>query len=109
MRYYLFAIVAAFFLGVSDIIFWPLIPIAIAIVKDVEQKKVYALSFVSGILVDLLWGQPLGMTALLLLIYSGAIFFLVQKFKSQLRIILGITLVVEVVSFILIRVGIMHF
>ncbi len=109
MLYYLLALVAVFSLGVVDAFFWPALVLAVAIWRQVEQKKVYALAFISGVSVDLLWLQPLGLSAVLLLSYCATCFGLMPRFKSQTKIVIVITLLLESLVFILLRQGIMHF
>lgn len=86
----------AFLQFMAGFILWPLPVVLYLFVKSKNYAKVYGAAFFLGISVDLVTGQTIGVTSLLLLFFALSLFLAEKKFRSDLKVGILFGIVVQI-------------
>lgn len=87
--------------GLAGFILWPIPVVAFLYLKSQSSLKVYGAGFGLGIVQDLVTGFPLGFSSLILISYVLALFFVGSRFRADLKIVLGLGIVFELIYLLL--------
>lgn len=105
LPYYCASVLAVFLLGMSHLLFWPMLPVAWGAARQIKTSSIYLLAFVTGILHDLIWSKPIGAGAIFLVLLCVLTVFLQKRFKSQNRIFLLVLVLGQVGYIVLSQIG----
>lgn len=91
--YYLMTLLAVFYQGVSDWLWWVALVVVAAATRKIEAIKIYTLAFFAGVFFDLMMGRNLGLTAVYLLFVCALIRLLGQRFELNWQWAAGLIII----------------
>lgn len=84
--YYLAGLISVLIATQSRLLFWPAIPVLFAAAWKESPGQVLTLGFLTGLFLDLFIGNPLGKSAIFLLLACGLVYLLKSRFGNNWRI-----------------------
>lgn len=93
---YALAIASVLLESQNNWLFWPVIPVLLSAMW-VPPERAYLLAFALGLITDIFIAKPLGLSSLILLLFSACFFFLKSHFQSGPRIAFVLFLISQIV------------
>lgn len=94
-------VLSMFLTALVNFVLWPLLILGVFFLKRRDNLMVYGSALLFGIGSDLVSGFPMGVSSLVLLLFSWLLFGTTVRFRGDLKIVLILTGVFELVFLVL--------
>lgn len=98
--YYFFSFISILVATQNRLLFWPALPVIFAACFQDSSSPVLILSFTTGLLLDLFVGNPLGISAIILILATGLVLQLKSRFGDNWRIFILVLILTQIVFYV---------
>lgn len=94
-------VLSMFFTALAGFVLWPLVILGVLFLKQRDSLTVYVSALFFGIGSDLVSGFPVGVSSLVLLLFSWLLFGTAVRFRGDIKIVLIFIGIFELVFLVL--------